>query len=293
MPARAWPWLVTGFALAFATPCVAQSPTCHNASATADSGAVADSRAKYCPHAEPWLTRTDAIELGGAVAGTFLVAPFDRPISDEFEDPSWQRAHDLRRLAGGVAFFGGDGPFVASAALLGITSAGFAPGLRSFALHNLESIALATVITGLVKGVAGRALPGVATRHEFEFGRGFHDDNGPFVSFPSGHTAAAFAMAATIGGELQRFGFSTNDVAWFAFSGATAVGVARVAQREHWPSDLPMAAFIGAWSGRIVQRHTTDAGVAGSLLRGLSIGLAPNGRTEVGWFSFAASASPR
>ena len=202
-----------------------------------------------------WVTRHDAVEFGVAVVATFAIAPFDHPISNEFAEPDWLDRRRVHAIANDVAFFGGDGPFVASGVLFAGTSVGLAPGLRRFAEHNMESIALATIITGVAKGISGRALPGVQTRHAFQLGRGFHDDNGPFVSFPSGHTAAAFAMATTISSEVQRV--DTSDAALvgrIAIGGASAVGVARVIQRKHWPSDLPLAAVIGTWSGHAVQR---------------------------------------
>ncbi len=254
----------------------------------------ADSVHATAHHPAPWLTRDEKIAFAAAAVGTFAIAPLDHPISSELVEPNWQRSRRLHQVAGDVAFLGGDGPFVASTVLLAGTTMTGNGALRRFAIHNIESIALATVITGIGKGISGRALPGVQTKHAFELGRGFHEANGPFVSFPSGHTAAAFAMAATIAGEL-RAADSTHArlLDWTAFGGAAAVGIARVVQRMHWPSDLPMAAFIGTWSGRVVQRHANDDGVIGTVLRGMTVGMGPNGRTEFGWSSLAAGESAR
>jgi membrane-associated phospholipid phosphatase len=147
----------------------------------------------------------------------------------------------------------------------------------------MEAIALATLVTGIGKGLAGRALPGVQTKHAFEVGRGFHEDNGPFVSFPSGHTAAAFAMAETIRGEVQRADSSRGPIVGvIAFAAATSVGIARVVQRVHWLSDLPVAAVIGTWSGRVIQKHSSDSGSAALLLHGLVVGRDGN-RVQLGW----------
>ena len=64
---------------------------------------------------------------------------------------------------------------------------------------------LAASVTGLGKGISGRALPSVndSNPENFQFGRGFHDRNGPFVSFPSGHATASFAMAAALTSEVD------------------------------------------------------------------------------------------
>jgi membrane-associated phospholipid phosphatase len=80
-------------------------------------------------------------------------------------------------------------------------------------------------------------------------------------------------MAATIRGELQR-GDSVGGSIWgnVVLGGAAAVGLARVVQRVHWASDLPVAAVIGAWSGRVVQVHSRESGRAAAVVRGLVIG---------------------
>ena len=254
--------------------------------------AVGDTTAAARSARAPWFTRGDAIFFGGALGATALLAPLDRTISGEFSEPHWARSRRVHHLARDVAFFGGDGPFVVSMALAG-TEVGDLPGVRSFAIHGMESVALATVITGIGKGVAGRALPGVKTKHAFEFGRGFHDRNGPFVSFPSGHTASAFAMATTVSAEVGRADSSHARLASaIAFGGAAAVGVARVVQRVHWPSDLPLAAVIGVWSGETVQRRS-GSGVTGALLRGIAIGPGAHGGMEVGWSSTTATDGKR
>lgn len=241
-------------------------------------------RADSTRHASaPWVTRRDAIRLGIAAAATLSLAPLDKPISEEFAEPHWKDSRLAHHIAGDVAYLGGDGPFVASAVVAVAGTAVGPPALRRFAVHNMEAIALATVVTGLGKGIAGRALPGVQTKHAFEMGRGFHEDNGPFVSFPSGHTAAAFALATTISGEFRQVDSSHAAlVSGIAFGAATAVGLARVVQHVHWLSDLPVAAVIGTWSGRVVQDHATDSSRASLLLHGLVIGR-DRDRVRFGW----------
>jgi membrane-associated phospholipid phosphatase len=92
---------------------------------------------------------------------------------------------------------------------------------------------------------------------DFQFFRGFHDGNGPFVSFPSGHAAASFAVAAVITGEVDRWhpGMA-RIVGPIAYGGAGLVGLARMYQNVHWASDLPLAAAIGTWSGLTVIART-------------------------------------
>ena len=229
--------------------------------------------------------------LGAAVVATAAVAPFDHVIANRLGQPRWHHSTTVQRTAKTVALFGGDGPFIVSAAVYAVgTVAGDGGGrlqtVTDAALHNVEAIALATVVTGLGKGLAGRALPGVAVRHAFSFGRGFHDRNGAFVSFPSGHTAAAFAMAATLSGEVSAVDPDLGSrIAPLAFAGAASVGIARVVQHVHWPSDLPLAAAIGTWSGHVVQAHVHSHSATASALRGLSVSPAPGHGVSIGWSS--------
>lgn len=285
MNALATPWCAAAaIAAMFMSAPFAQSQT--NSPDSVSSGNDSASAAR---HAQ-WITRNEAIAFGAAAVSTFALGPLDHPISGEFIEPGWERQRRLHHAADAFAYLGSDVPFLASAALFAGAGAIGSTGLRRFAAHDMEAIALATIVTGVGKGISGRALPGVRTKHAFELGRGFHDSNGPFVSFPSGHTAAAFAMSATIAGELGRADSShARLVDYLSYGTAAAVGVARVAQRMHWPSDLPMAAFIGTWSGRVVQRHAGDSGPVGAILRGMSVGVGLNGRTELGWSSLAAA----
>ena len=242
----------------------------------------------------PWVTRRDGIHLAVAAVATLAVAPLDHPVQDELAEPHWKYSRPVQHVAKDVAYWGSDGPFLASGVVYALGSIEGTEGpigaLSGAALHNIESIALATVVTGVAKGLTGRALPDVSAKHAFSFGRGFHDDNGPFVSFPSGHTAAAFAMAATVSGEVRRVDSTlARFVTPVVYAGATTVGIARVIQRQHWPSDLPLAAVIGTWSGDVVQAHAHHHGTAANALRGFSLMPEKGRQALIGWSSLAAA----
>jgi membrane-associated phospholipid phosphatase len=74
----------------------------------------------------------------------------------------------------------------------------------------------------------------------FQFGRGFHDRNGPFVSFPSGHATASFAMAAALTSEvdLRRPGMG-RIVGPIAYGTAGLVGLVRMYQTESFALFAP------------------------------------------------------
>ena len=73
-------------------------------------------------------------------------------------------------------------------------------------------------------------------------------DSSAFNSFPSGHTAFAFAMATVMDHELR------EQSIWYSVLGygcATSVGAMRILNNRHWFSDVLVGAGIGIASGQI------------------------------------------
>jgi membrane-associated phospholipid phosphatase len=221
-------------------------------SAAAPRLCAQDSSSDSVATTRPWLTKHDAMAGALAVLATFAIAPLDARTARELQEQRFQRNDDLQHTARELSFLGGPGPFVIGAGLYAVGRLTRMPRVAGAALHMTEAVLLAASITGLGKGFSGRALPSVndSNPENFQFGRGFHDGNGPFVSFPSGHAAASFAMASVVTGELDlwRPGIG-RFVGPIAYAGAGLVGLARMYQNVHWASDLPVAAAIGTWSG--------------------------------------------
>ncbi|MES2560030.1 MAG: phosphatase PAP2 family protein [Bacteroidota bacterium] len=69
------------------------------------------------------------------------------------------------------------------------------------------------------------------------------------LSFPSSHTAFAFAYATVLHEEFK------DQSAWISIAGysaATAVGTLRIANNEHWFNDVLVGAGIGILSTKLV-----------------------------------------
>ncbi|MGE5584697.1 MAG: phosphatase PAP2 family protein [Bacillota bacterium] len=117
------------------------------------------------------------------------------------------------------------------------------------ALHDPQTgylAANAVVYSGLscavLKAAFGRARPGL--------GEGPYAFGGPCIrdgynSMPSGHSAAAFALATVLARQYPRYRV-------FFYAGATLVAISRVYERAHWPSDTLIGAAIGVWSANQV-----------------------------------------
>jgi membrane-associated phospholipid phosphatase len=210
----------------------------------------------------PWLTKSDAVVGALAVLATVAITPLDGQAARKMQEERFQQSEDLQSYARQLSFLGGPGPFLVGAGLFTVGHLSRMPRVADAGLHMTEAVLLAASITGLGKGISGRALPNVNLNNpdDFQFFRGFHQGNGgngPFVSFPSGHAAASFAMATVITGEVDRWHPGlTRIVGPVAYGGAGLVGLARMYQNVHWASDLPVAAAIGTWSGMTIMART-------------------------------------
>jgi hypothetical protein len=70
-------------------------------------------------------------------------------------------------------------------------------------------------------------------------------DSSNYASFPSGHTAQAFAAAAILS---EEYGYRYKWVPYLSYGLASTVGVLRMANNKHYLSDVLVAAGVGILS---------------------------------------------
>lgn len=195
----------------------------------------------------------------GAVTGVVLVAAlFDAPIARRIaETPSAGRlrsATTFKRFGEPTAMLSISGGF----ALAGW--AGKRPALVRLGGETAVALLLETAATLATKGLVGRARP-----YEDPDLDGL--DFSPFSSqnaFTSGHTAAAFAMATTLG-DASRSPWVRAGL----YTLATGTAWARIAEEKHWLSDVVAGAALGILSARVANGRTTVLGLrAPGFLRG-------------------------
>jgi membrane-associated phospholipid phosphatase len=205
----------------------------------------------------PLLVGKDALLLGLFALGTAAVAPIDMQIANRLQNPFTQENRFLRTSATGFRLLGDPGSVVTG---LGIYMIGRADGQRrvqALGLHSIESIALADLLAGGIKLMAGRQRPYIDIKnpYNFQLWRGFVGDQ--FRSFPSGHTVTAFAFASTLTRETQFWW--PHAAFWIGtvfYGGAGLVGASRMYNNMHWASDVLGGAAIGTIIGLKVVKYT-------------------------------------
>jgi membrane-associated phospholipid phosphatase len=207
--------------------------------------------------------RSDLYIAGAFAAGTVALLPLDRQLAADFHTQQLKGNRTIDRLAHTAGFFGGPGPLIIGPAMYLVGRFGHVPRLAELAVHGTEAVVVGAALGGSLKVIAGRSRPFVSSDtnpHDFGFMRGLKNDQ--HMSFPSGHTTAAFSAAAAVVAETHEWWpQSTWYVAPIMYGGATAVGLSRMYDDQHWASDVLMGAAIGTFAGlKTVRFNHTHAG---------------------------------
>ncbi|MFH1609018.1 MAG: phosphatase PAP2 family protein [Candidatus Bipolaricaulota bacterium] len=102
-------------------------------------------------------------------------------------------------------------------------------------LIGLGMVIVAVFLSQGMKALAGRPRP------QFQR-RGFHHQFLTDASFPSDHTATAFAVAYLV---LRLYPWWPNVVVLYTM--AALIGLSRIYLREHFPLDVVGGAVLGTW----------------------------------------------
>ncbi|MFA6166061.1 MAG: phosphatase PAP2 family protein [Gemmatimonadaceae bacterium] len=201
----------------------------------------------------------DARQLGVFTLAAVAAMPVDRDGQRLMQRQWVQNSPVFSSAADAFNAYGSPGVFAGSAALFAAGWATGRPDVARLGLRSWEAIAVSGMVTGGIKGVAGRARPYASHGGpgDFRLMSGVHD--GARQSFPSGHTTAAFAFAAAMERELRRS--HPNAARWAGpslYAAAALTGLARMHSDNHWASDVIMGAGIGTVSGLMVARFHAD-----------------------------------
>lgn len=186
---------------------------------------------------EEWAVAT------GVVTITALLMRYDDRIRDFFQENKNEFTQGLAE----IAEMGGDENTVigvGAAYLVGTILKN--PKLKKASVLAFSSLLISGALTEGAKYLAGRERPNKGGDqwqfHGPQFG-------GSHMSFPSGHTTAAFALAASFSTV-----YDSKIVKILAYTAATLVGLSRIHDNKHWASDVFMGAVIGTATGVFVTK---------------------------------------
>ena len=183
---------------------------------------------------------SDWLKFGiGAAAVTTTVLALDQPIRE-----ASQRSRTASRddFATAIQSFGAGASWGVIGAFA-VAGWGFDDSKsRRVAVDALSASLIASgIVTTTVKYAVGRYRPG--DTDATWYARPFSGN----VSFPSGHTTQAFALAAVVSGHYPQWWVRVTS-----FAVAGCVGLARIHLNQHYASDVVLGALIGTAVGGTV-----------------------------------------
>lgn len=193
----------------------------------------------------------------GAVAVSALVGLEDGRMMGEVVR---MRASDgrLNGASALVSSLGGVAPVALATALWTTGALSHNTFVRRTGMEATQSVLLSSALAMAIKGLVGRGRPDANPDDPdmFSPGRGF--TNASYASFPSAHTSAMFAVATALSHELSgHYPARRRWIRGVLFGVAATVGVSRVYQKAHWPSDVVAGAALGTLSGMyVLGRHS-------------------------------------
>lgn len=179
-----------------------------------------------------------------------LIYVADRALQRTLQQPTIQQNPTLRAAARVFDWWGGPGVIWCAALLWLGARALKRRRISELGLRGAEAIAVASALSGIVKGLAGRSRPFLVPGEpwHWDFAHGWTDAR--YFSMPSGHTTATFAFAAAISVvALTRRMAPRVALSLAAFTGAILVAFARTYLDQHWLSDVEIGALLGGATG--------------------------------------------
>ena len=185
----------------------------------------------------PYLAAGSAAFIAG---GSHLDAPLLHGIQSQYEGP----VADFLSVSNE---FGSTKMIPATAGLFAVSLLTDDAKFQDAAFTSMQSLVYSTAAVFAVKYAVGRMRP--------EAGNGTRafDAFSGNTSFPSGHTAVAFAVVT------PWVMYYPNPVTYGLFAVSAGTAVARIAKDRHWPTDVLTGAAIGYFTARYLSNRHQEA----------------------------------
>ena len=198
------------------------------------------------PASGPLISRHTAAIAGLLFAGALLG---DREFREESQEHRDATTNSIASAGNTFGDFKVLIPAMSAAYLAGEVAGSHE--IKGTVLRAGAAVALATGVTTGLKYTFGRSRPDVAGSN-IEF-RPFSGS----VSFPSGHTAAAFALATAIADQTHD-GWSD----YLLYGAASVTALSRINNNRHWASDVLIGGLVGHFSAKWIGRKMGPVQVA-------------------------------
>ena len=120
--------------------------------------------------------------------------------------------------------------------------------LKQIGVQSLLAHGVAGLITQIIKHTIGRPRPRLAHQDHWQMGPSFQSG---LDAFPSGHSAASFAVATVVARHFPR-------LAWVVYGSAAFVAFSRIIKGSHFPTDACTGALLGYVIGYILSRPISN-----------------------------------
>ena len=202
------------------------------------------------PVQKTFFVKRDLAATGIAIAGTAAVSAFDLRIARWVRSERVQGDTSRHDLVSELTRVNETPLMLAALATYGVGRVARSSTTADVGLHTLEALVLTTTVSTVIRGVVGRSRPRVSLDDPFHFKPGTGFSGFETRSFPSLHTAAAFATATALVGEIElRRPAAKRVAAPLLYTAAMAPGLTRLYLDQHWASDIAAGAFVGALLG--------------------------------------------
>ena len=135
------------------------------------------------------------------------------------------------------------------------------------ALIGIESFIIAGIFTNLIKYSVHRSRPYTGDTPDRWRGPSFSLSD-EYLSFPSGHSTTAFALATVFSNE-----YNTRFCSFLFYSLATLTAISRVNNNDHWASDVFFGGVIGYSTSKALLSQKQSRVSFSPYINGKSVGI--------------------
>lgn len=183
-----------------------------------------------------------------AAGGAALLAGGSQIDSPILRGVQTQNRGEMRDFLSVTNEFGSSKMLPATAGVFAVSLLTDDPKFQDAAFTSLQSVVYSNAAVFAVKYAVGRMRP------EAGAGAEAFDAFSGNTSFPSGHTATAFAVVT------PWVLYYPNPLTYGLFAVSAGTAVARIAKDRHWPTDVLAGAAVGFFTARyLTQRHQNAA----------------------------------